>query len=86
MISALEFVVGLASGMRMHMVTTTSFDSRGIEIGPYLPGDKRKGMYASSTHSFELAARRFLKRYRPELYDEIKPDLFPLSPGERGHR
>jgi hypothetical protein len=70
----------------MQLLTTTSFDNRGIEISAYLPGDSRKGMYASSTHSFELAARRFLKRYRPEVYEEIKPYLFPLSHGERRHR
>lgn len=85
MISALEFVFSLASGMRMHVVTSTSFDVRGIDVGSYLPGDQRKAMRSSSTHSFELAARRLLKRYRPEVYEAIKPHLFPLSPSERGH-
>ena len=85
MISALEFVFSLASGMRMHVVTSTSFDNRTIDVEAYLPGDQRKAMRSNSTHSFELSARRLLKRYRPELYEELKPHLFPLSPSERKH-
>lgn len=85
MISALEYVYRMASGMRMHIVTSSSFDHRGIEVGAYLPGDKRLSMWGGSTHSYELAARRMLKKYRPDVYDEIKPHLFPLSHRERSH-
>ena len=86
MLTAQEFVLGLASGMRMCIVTSTSFDHRTISVESYLPGDKRKSMYGTSTHSFELAARRLLKHHRPDVYEEIRPNLMPLSHSERGHR
>ncbi len=74
-VSALDAVMEMASSIRMCVITTTSFDSNTIEIAAYLSGDKRPSMWSNSFVNFELSAAKLLKRYRPEIYEDLKPIL-----------